>query len=133
MAEFERVEGAVEAALNLLADQVADELELAGLSVLKDGNAGTGAEIEVDAGADEAGGVYVTWHPESRLSSAAAVAVQQGRFDEPVIQHSGTVKRIMRDAISAILQSSRFSVEQSTDDMRPLAIRVTSSTVSAAQ
>ncbi|MFI8365166.1 hypothetical protein ACIGD1_34065 [Streptomyces sp. NPDC085612] len=133
MAEFERVQGAAEAGLNLLADQVADELERAGLSVLRDGNADAGAEIEVDAGADEAGGVYVAWRPGSRLSLAAAVAVQQGRFDEPVIQHSGTVKRIMLDAISAILQSSRFSVEQSTDDMRPLAIRVTSSDVDAAR
>ncbi|MFG3002249.1 hypothetical protein [Streptomyces sp. NPDC048340] len=133
MSEFERVEGTVEAALNMLADQVADELELAGLSVLKGGNADAGAEIEVDAGEDEAGGVYVTWCPGSQLSLAAAVAVQQGRFDEPMIQHSGTVKRIMLDAISAILQSSRFSVEQSTDDMRPLAIRVTSSAAGSAR
>ncbi|WP_455362300.1 hypothetical protein [Streptomyces sp. SYSU K21746] len=133
MTEFERVEGGVAAALKILADQVAQDLELAGLSVLKEGEGGVGAEIEVDAGADEAGGVYVSWCPDSRLSLEAAVAVQQGRFDEPAVQHSGAVKRIMRDAISVILQSSGFGVEQSTDDMRPLAIRVISSPVGASR
>ncbi|MER5739699.1 hypothetical protein ABT117_29065 [Streptomyces sp. NPDC002262] len=131
--EFERVEGDDEAALQGLASQVAEELELAGLTVIREGDVDAGAEIEIDKGADEAGGVYVTWSPNSRLSLAAAVAVQQGRFDEPAIQHSGMVKRIMREAIFELLRSARFGVERSGDDMRPLSIRVTSSSVGSAQ
>lgn len=124
MTGFERVEGDEEAALELLADQIAEELGLAGLPVVRGGGAGSGAEIEVDVGADDAGGVYVTWQPDPRLSQAAAHAVQEGRFDEPMIRRSGAVKQVMITAVAEILRSAHFHVATSTDDMRPLAIQV---------
>ncbi|MEW1550635.1 hypothetical protein [Streptomyces tsukubensis] len=133
MDEFEHVESDSEVALEMLASQVAGELELAGLTVLREGNIHAGAEIDVDTGADESGGIYVTWSTNSRLSLAAALAVQQGRFDDPAIQHSGTVKQIMRKAIFELLQSARFGVEESDDEMRPLSIRVTASPAHSAQ
>lgn len=125
MTEFERIDDDAKAALELLASRVAEELELAGLTVQREGGADAGAEIEVDQGADEAGGVYVTWSPNPRLSLAAADAVQRGRFQEPAIQRSGIVGKIMSEAILEVLRSARFGVEVSDDDMRPFSIRVT--------
>ncbi|WP_158983610.1 hypothetical protein [Streptomyces sp. NRRL F-5193] len=133
LTEFERVEGDDEVALEGLASQVTEELKLAGLTVIREGDADVGVEIEIDKGADEAGGVYVTWSPSSRLSLAAVVAVQQGRFDAPAIQHSGMVKRIMCEALFELLKSARFGVEKTGDEMRPLAIRVTSPSVGLEQ
>lgn len=118
--EFEHVGADVEAGLRLLADQVAEELELAGLTVVKHGDAGAGAMIEVDTGADAAGGVWVTWHADSRLRLAAAAAVQQGCVADPMIQRSGTITQIMLDALRAILAARGFGVVQEPDDMRPL-------------
>lgn len=121
----ERVDDDAAAALELLAGHVADELELAGLTVVREEDVHAGAVIDVDMGADEAGGVHVTWCPSSRLSLPAATAVHEGRFDEAVIQRAGTASRIMCDALYELLKSASFGVVRSDDELRPFSIRVT--------
>lgn len=128
MGDFKHVEEAVKAARARLASGVLAELQLAGLPASHDSDAtfSVGAEIEVDSGDDEAGGVFITWRPDLRLSGAAAESVRNGRFDDAVVQHSGSVALFMRDAIIEILKSAGFVVESSTDDMRPLSVHVIS-------
>jgi hypothetical protein len=122
---FERVDDVAEAALTALSDQVADELESAGIPVQRGGQGGSGVAMEVDTGADEAGGVFLTWG-RSRLSLLAAAAVRDGRLDDPVIRRSGEVARVMGDAVATILRSAGFDIEDAPDDMRPLSLRVVS-------
>ncbi|MFL1381429.1 hypothetical protein [Nocardiopsis protaetiae] len=124
MVDFERVGVEAEQALNLLAEKVSEELDVAGIPNFRDGEFGAGAEIEVDLGADRAGGVFVHWNPAESLVQASVAAVGQGRLDAPAIRRAGAVGEIMRDAIFRILQSSDFGVELDTGDMRPFAVRV---------
>ncbi|GGX36694.1 hypothetical protein [Streptomyces noursei] len=111
---------------NALADKVRRELELAGIATFRQENAGerAGAEIEVDLGADSAGGVFVSWNPHPSLSQAAADGVRNGQLQVPAIRHSGAVVSHMRDAMIGILASAGFRADIADDDMRPLAIRV---------
>jgi hypothetical protein len=128
VSDFKQAEEVVKAGWAQLAGGVLVELQLAGLptSLISDAAFSVGAEIEVDPGDDEAGGVFVTWRPDERLSGAAAESVRNGRFDDAVVQHSGSVALFMRNAIIEILKSAGFSVEPSMDDMRPLSAHVIS-------
>jgi len=123
---FRRASSEVVASWKSMADQVSKELQLAGLPVVRTDAEAVGAEIEIDEGGDEEGGVYVKWYPDPQLWKAAADSVQQGRLDEPVIQRSGTVKTVMCGAISEILQAAGFVIGQA-GDLRPLTIRVIAS------
>jgi hypothetical protein len=120
---------------NTLAALIYSALEIAGLPAHYHsiGSMRPGAEIEVDTGDDDAGGVYVIWRPSEQLSLAAAEQVRQGKLSDPVIEHSGSVKLVMRDAIITILASAGFSLQPSTDDMRPLAIQVRSGPAGASE
>ncbi|MBI3687139.1 MAG: hypothetical protein HY241_07310 [Actinobacteria bacterium] len=128
MADFENASYEVQTAWNDIAKLAQTALELAGLPatlLAQDSNI-VGAEIEVDLGSDEAGGVFVEWRPLVRLSKAAAESVQSNRFDDPSIRHSGAVKLAMRRAIIEILSSAGFIAEESQEDMRPLSVRIVS-------
>ncbi|WP_073501606.1 hypothetical protein [Actinacidiphila paucisporea] len=128
MADFEHIPEEVRTKWLQLADEVCAELHLAGLpaSRIAGSAMSVGAEIEVDTGDDEAGGVFVTWRPGVQLSEAAAESVKNGRFEESVVLHSGSVSREMCRALLGILNSAGYVVEPSDDDMRPFAVRVVS-------
>lgn len=128
MTEFEHVSKEVRDGWLRLADEVCAELQLAGLPASRVVGAAmsVGAEVEVDTGDDEAGGVFVSWRPGAQLSGAAAEGVRSGRFDDPAVLHSGSVAREMYGALLGILKSAGYTVEPSDDDMRPFAVRVVS-------
>ncbi|MFF4606118.1 hypothetical protein ACFY12_25680 [Streptomyces sp. NPDC001339] len=111
---------------NALADKVRRELEMAGIAAFRqeDAEERAGAEIEIDLGADSAGGVFVSWNPHPSLSQAAADGVRNGQLQAPAIRHSGVVVSHMRDAMIGILVSAGVQADVADDDMRPLAIRV---------
>jgi hypothetical protein len=121
--QFEEVSGPEREAREKLADAAREDLTLAGLPV-RDGPEGPGAEFEVDFGDDDAGGVWVSWNPDERWTRASSESMLAGRLDDPVIERSGRVTEIMRDAMIAILAQAGYAVEPSDDDMRPLALRV---------
>ncbi|MER5640664.1 hypothetical protein ABT095_27415 [Kitasatospora sp. NPDC002227] len=111
-----------------LAAQVCEALGLAGVPsrVASDG-AGrpAGAEVEVDGAADEAGGVYVNWRPDPKLSEAVMESALAGRTTDPAVRLSEAFSGFMRDAMVGILRESGFAVEPFNDpDMRPPAVRV---------
>ncbi|WP_370128158.1 hypothetical protein [Streptacidiphilus sp. EB103A] len=114
------------ASRNKLADHVCRELQLAGIPAFRmvEVVGPAGAEVEVDAGDDEAGGVFVSWRPDPTLSQSVAESVLRRELEAPVIRHSGTVASHMRDAIVGILNSAGFQAEVANDDMRPMAIQV---------
>lgn len=126
MSGFERVNPEREQVLHGLARDALEELLSAGLpqSVEAEEGISAGITVEVDAGDDEAGGVYLMWRPDERLASAAALAVLEGRLDDPAIRRSAGFKAVMKDAILSILASSGFIVEEAQDDLNPLAVRV---------
>ena len=126
MSEIDRVGDDVQASLEVIANRVMEILGLAGLNVVSSNRRGdeAGAEVEVDLGADAAGGVYVVWHPDRRLAGKASESVMQERFDDPIIKLSGSVGEAMKLAISAILTSAGFQICEPSDDMRPLSVQV---------
>jgi hypothetical protein len=85
-----------------------------------------GVKIEVDLGDDEAGGVFITWHPGAEISQLAVDSIRNGDLENPAIKRSGMVSKIMMGAVFSILQSEGFTVEDSEDDMRPLSLHVRS-------
>jgi hypothetical protein len=135
MTGFQHVSLSTEESYNTIATLVYSALEVAGLPAHYHsmGSMMPGAEIEVDTGDDEAGGVHVVWRPSKQLSLAAIELIRQGKLSDPVIEHSGSVKLVMRDAIIAILASAGFTLQPSTDDMRPLAILVKSGPADASK
>lgn len=104
-----------------LADDAAQALVLAGLPLSQwNGDiASAGVEMEVDFGADAAGGLWLSWATHERLTSEAIEAVREGRADDASLRLSSAIKDAMNDAMTSILTSSGFIVEVSDDDMRP--------------
>ncbi|MFC9971987.1 hypothetical protein ACFVH6_13960 [Spirillospora sp. NPDC127200] len=88
---------------------------------------GAGAEVEVDYGADAAGGVYATWRLHPQLARAAAFAVSADDADDahPALLFSGTVAVAMARAIGTILTAAGFAVEEADDEYRPFTLRIT--------
>ncbi|GAA2371372.1 hypothetical protein [Streptomyces cuspidosporus] len=124
---FERVSAEESAALEALAGKVRNELAAAGLPVLAPGLdpvlAG-GAEVDIDDGADAAGGVFVAWQASPRLRARARRAFGLKQLDEPVLRHSSAVGAAMMQAMAAVLASAGFSVEDAPDEYRPQQLRV---------
>lgn len=115
------------AALEALAGKVRNELAAAGLPVFAPGLdpvlAG-GAEVDIDDGADAAGGVFVAWQTSPRLRACARRAFRLKQLDEPVLRHSSAVGAAMMQAMAAVLASAGFSVEDARDEYRPQQLRV---------
>ncbi|WP_067812523.1 hypothetical protein [Actinomadura kijaniata] len=86
---------------------------------------GSGAEIEVDYGADAAGGVYATWRLHPQLARAAAYAIgEETGEDDPALLFSGAVAVAMERALGAILTAAGFTVEEADDEYRPFTLRI---------
>lgn len=69
-----------------------------------------GAEVEIDAANDEAGGVYVYWRPSTELSQAVHDNWMDGRTHDPVVEIFHSISLAMRDALIEILRHSGFRV-----------------------
>ncbi|MEW2260662.1 hypothetical protein [Streptomyces sp. NPDC047869] len=124
---FERVSAEESEALEALARKVRNELTAAGLPVLAPGLdpvlAG-GAEVNIDDGADAAGGVFVAWQASPRLRARASRAFRLKQLDEPALRHSSAVGAAMVRAMAAVLASAGFGVEDARDEYRPQQLRV---------
>ncbi|MFE7859948.1 hypothetical protein [Streptomyces sp. NPDC057403] len=124
---FERVSAEESAALQALARRVRNELAAAGLPVLApglDSDLAGGAEVDIDDGADAAGGVFVGWQASPRLQACARRAFGLKQLNEPVLRHSSAVGAAMMQAMAAVLSSAGFGVEDARDDYRPQQLRV---------
>lgn len=110
-----------------LAQRVRDALDLAGIPnhSADDSPRPPGAEIEIDYGNDEMGGVFVDWRPSATLSDAVSASTMEGRADAPDIQVFMAIAISMRDAMIGVLHASGFDAV-AVDDyaMRPPAIHV---------
>lgn len=101
-----------------LADDVCRALVRAGLPArrgdLGDGpRGGPGAEVHVDPLAE--GGVFVDWHTDTELSTAALDLFAKGidyTDPPPVVRHHQAVHDRMRVALLGILASAGFLVEE---------------------
>ncbi|WP_051845063.1 hypothetical protein [Streptomyces globisporus] len=102
-------------------------LAAAGLPVLTPGLdrvlAG-GAEVEVDHGADAAGGVYVGWLTSPRLRECTSRAFRPRLLDDPLLRHSSEIATAMMRSMAAILASAGFAVEDARDEYRSHQLRV---------
>ncbi|MGW9033059.1 hypothetical protein ACWGQ5_56015 [Streptomyces sp. NPDC055722] len=124
---FERVSAEESVGLEALALKVRNELAAAGLPVLAPGLdpvlAG-GAEVDIDDGADAAGGVFVAWQASPRVRACASRAFSLKQWDEPVLRHSRAVGVAMTQAMATVLASAGFSVEDARDEYRPQQLQV---------
>lgn len=110
-----------------LAEQVQAALRTAGMPVhvVPGSDCAAGAEVEVDNGDADAGGVFVSWEVDPRLSQVAGEHLIEGRTGSPLMQYYGAIGRHMRAALLEILRSGGFEAEPTwDDDMRPLSIVV---------
>jgi hypothetical protein len=126
---FEHVgDGAVQR-LRELADRVRTTLAAAGIPVsasaspLLDGS----AVLDMDTGADEAGGIYVRWRLPRAQHDELLSRLEAGQQSHPRAQYFFTVQLAMRDAITVILNAAGITAVRSEDpyDMDPLSVLVT--------
>ncbi|MFG3181840.1 hypothetical protein [Streptomyces nigra] len=111
-----------------LAERVRLELALAGLPALReDQDEQAGALVEVDAGDDAAGGVFVDWRPDPALTRDAVDMMLKGEHHAPAVRHNGAVCSHMQQAIIGILRSAGLQADEAAvfeGDLRPLSVRV---------
>ena len=121
------------AARAALAAEVRDVLAGAGLPVPDDAAGGEhGAQLEVDLGDDAAGGVFVTWRVGAGHVEDANRSLLDGGFDDAAARRGGITAVAMRDAMIEILRFEGLDARPSDDVMRPLALRVGSGRLGAA-
>jgi len=124
--KFDQVSDQAAEQLKNLADRVHLILVSAGIPAFDTSNPSPdgGAEIDVDSGDDEAGGVYISWKFSRDLTAEISQHVLNKEYSHPRIQYSGQIRLAMRAAIIAILNSAGLSAEPAEDDIRALAVRV---------
>ncbi|MFF4544264.1 hypothetical protein [Streptomyces sp. NPDC001435] len=109
------------------ASEARTQLAAAGLPVEPHGldpAVGAGAVVEVDPGADEAGGVYVSWRPAPVLRVAAMRCAMEQRPEDPVLGHIGAIDSAMTEAIRAVLTAGGFDIGDSPNDFAEGAVYV---------
>jgi hypothetical protein len=125
---FEHVDDEASRRLRNLADRVRAVLAAAGIPVSASDSPDPdgGAVIEVDTGADEAGGVYVRWRLPHEQHDELLSYLQDGLQSHPRVQYFFEVWRAMRDAIMAILNAAGLAAARSEDqnDMAHLQVLV---------
>lgn len=126
MSQFERVGDEKVAHLIDLADRARSALLRAGIPAnMADGGAdSSGALIELDEGADETGGVFVTWSVSPEFTAEVSGHLMSGELTHPSIQESGKIRAAMADAIIKTLNASGLAATLNDDDMRPLSVVV---------
>jgi len=126
MIDFQHVDSEAAGHLRDLADRAQGILIAAGIpaSDWQDSLLRGGAAIEVDTGADAAGGVYIWWHVSEELADQVNRCLLSHQFSHPSIQYSGKICEAMRDAIITVLSAAGLSAKASEDDMRPFAVSI---------
>ncbi|MET7399426.1 hypothetical protein ABZS66_38685 [Dactylosporangium sp. NPDC005572] len=133
MFEHLRADDAALVGRHALAERVCVALAYAGVRARPGPGAPVegGAEVEIDAGNDEAGGVYVRWTPSPELSKAVRDSLIAGRTHDPVVDLYGSVSLSMRDALIDVLRHSGFRVLAVNDSGGEPTILVLGSTAEA--
>jgi hypothetical protein len=122
--DFELVDDDAARELRDLAERARATLVAAGLPASA-GNPGPGggAVIDVDLGADAAGGVSIAWRfPRAQFEEIANHLLAR-QVSHPSVQYFFGVQRAMRDAIMAILHAAGFTAVRS-EDPNDIALRV---------
>jgi hypothetical protein len=122
MSDFQHIDRETADRLAALADRARTTLIAAGIHAFDIGAASPqgGAAIEVDTGADESGGVYISWTFSRELNDEMGRYLLSNQLSHPMIKYSGKVRLAMRDAIIAILNAAEFSAMPAEDDGHPL-------------
>jgi hypothetical protein len=126
MAEFEHADSQAVDRLMNLADRVRSTLTAAGIPAFNVMNPDAlgGAAIDVDTGADEGGGVYISWSLSRGLTDEINNLLLANELSDERIQYSGKVRVAMRDAIIAILTAAGLSAGAAVSDIRALEVSV---------
>lgn len=124
MVEFEHIDSEASERLRDLADRARVTLIAAGIPAFdsEDSSPRGGAEIEVDTGDDEAGGVYISWAFSRELTDEIGGYLLSNQLSHPTIKYTGKVAAAMRDAIVAILNAAGLSARAAEDDIRTYAV-----------
>lgn len=122
MAHLSRASDEEVARLINVANKTRSTLLKAGIPVILAGTDADapGALIEVDEGADKAGGVFITWSLSPEFTAEVSSFLINGELTHPSIHESGKIKVVMIDAIIEILNAFGLTATLSEDDMRPL-------------
>lgn len=124
---FERVSDDARANMERLDQRVRSELAAAGLPLIVPGLSAIlagGAQVDVDDGADTAGGVFVGWHASPRLQACTIRALRLKLLNDPLLQHSGQIEAAMTQAMATILTSAGFTVQDADNEYRPYQLRL---------
>ncbi|WP_406173630.1 hypothetical protein [Streptomyces sp. NBC_00996] len=106
-----------------LADLAVEALKAHGFNLASEGSGGL--VVEVDAGDDEAGGVYIKWKSPLSISSKVTELIRSQNLESPFLAQATQYSSGMQKALSNALSLSGFLVELE-DDLRPFGIRVVS-------
>jgi hypothetical protein len=122
--DFDHVDDKAARRLRDLADRARAVLTAAGIPAGPDPDGG--AVIDVDTGADEAGGVYIAWEFPQAQHDEMIGYLRAGLDSHPRLQYFFKVQRAMRDAIMTILNAAGLTAARSEDhnDMAPLQVLV---------
>jgi hypothetical protein len=124
MDEHHVVSYEVMAERNETARRVRHELQAAGLPAHIDGSEPDlpgGAEVSVDNGSDNLGGVTVEWVPT--LANDPSLRSDSGLMRG---KQAGLIARHMNTAIIEILKIAGMEAGENEDDLNPLTVRVAS-------
>ncbi|RBM19716.1 hypothetical protein [Streptomyces sp. PT12] len=113
------------AARAVLADAADAALRAAGLPVLREEFAHSGAQVWVDAKADALGGVYARWKISAEMNQAVIACVRERRMDDPLIRRRGEVGAAMNEAVLRVLVASGFEADHFADGFVPPCVRIT--------
>jgi hypothetical protein len=124
--EFEYTSSDAAERLTDLADHAHLILVAAGIPAFDSNspNPSGGAEIEVDTGDDQAGGVYISWSFSRELAEEISGYLLDQEYSQPRIQYSSKIRLAMRDAIITILNAAGLTAGPAEDDIRVFAVRV---------
>ncbi|NUR03088.1 MAG: hypothetical protein HOY79_43240 [Streptomyces sp.] len=106
-----------------LADLAAATLKSHGFSLAADEFGGF--IVEIDAGDDEAGGVYIKWKSPTAVSSKVTELIRSQELKSPFLAQAAQYSSSMQKALANSLKLSGFLVDLE-DDMRPFGVRVIS-------
>ena len=114
--EFKQVSDVEARQLQELADLARTTLIAAGVSAfaVKPGPAG-GAVIFLDFGADESGGVYISWDFPQAQHAEVMSYLAAGQDSHPKVLYFFEVQRAMQGAIIAILHAAGLTAERGED------------------
>jgi hypothetical protein len=112
MFEEFRASDEVIASWRQLAHQVREALEYAGIPthLADDQPRPAGAQLDIDCGNDEMGGVFVVWNTGADLTQKLIELTTEHRQDQPSEHLLLSITKAMREAMLTVLRAFRFDV-----------------------